>query len=116
LEVKKVVKLIGLLKRKPGMTLGEFSRYWEEQHGPLVARVFPGAKRYVQNHPAKLSEGGEPQVDGVVELWFDDLESFRAASEFYLGDGGKVIRDDEEKFIDRSQMVFFVGEEKVIKQ
>ncbi|MEE9202237.1 MAG: EthD domain-containing protein [Dehalococcoidia bacterium] len=110
-----MVKLIGLLKRKPGMTMEEFSRYWEEEHGPLVAKVFPGVTRYIQNHPAKLSGGGEPQVDGVVELWFGDLESFRAASDFYRGDKGKVIRDDEEKFIDRTKMVFFVGEEKVIK-
>ncbi len=110
-----MVKLIGLVKRKPGMTQAEFSRYWEEQHGPLVARVFPGAKRYVQNHPVKLSGGGEPQVDGVVEIWFDDLEALQAASAFYLGDQGKVIRDDEEKFIDRSNMVFIIAEEKVVK-
>ncbi len=109
-----MVKLIGLVKRKAGMTQEEFSRYWEKEHGPLVARVFPGAKRYVQNHPVKLPGGGEPQVDGVVEIWFDDLESFLAASDFYRGDRGKVIRDDEDKFIDRSQMVFLVAEEKVI--
>lgn len=109
-----MVKLIGLVKRKPGVTPAEFTRYWREKHGPLVARVFPGVKRYVQNHPAKLPGGGEPQVDGVVELWFEDLKAFQAASEFYLGEKGKVIRDDEEKFIDRSQMVFFVAEEKVV--
>lgn len=110
-----MIKLIALVKRKPGMTLEEFSRYWENKHGPLVARVFPGVRKYVQNHPARLPGGGEPKVDGVVELWFDDLASFRAASDFYLGEKGKVIRDDEEKFIDRSQMVFFVAQERVIK-
>lgn len=109
-----MIKLIGLVKRKPGMTQEEFTRYWREKHGPLVARVFPGVKRYVQNHPVKLPGGGQPRVDGVIELWFEDPKAFQAASDFYLGEKGKVIRDDEEKFIDRSQMVFFVAEEKVV--
>jgi len=109
-----MVKLITLIKRKSGLSQEEFSRYWEEKHGPLVVKHLPGMKRYVQNHAVRLSSG-EPQVDGVVEIWYDDLESYRAASDFYLGDEGKVIRDDEEKFIDRGKMVFFVAEEKVIK-
>ncbi|MFQ5904227.1 MAG: EthD domain-containing protein [Candidatus Binatia bacterium] len=109
-----MVKVITLVKRKDGLTQEEFSRYWEEKHGPLIAKVFPGVRRYVQNHAARLPGGGAPQVDGVVELWFDDLEAWRAAADFYLGDEGKVIRDDEEKFLDRNKMVFFVAQEKVI--
>lgn len=111
-----MVKLIGLVKRKSGITQEEFSRYWEERHGPLVEKVFPGVKRYVQNHAVRLGRGGEPKIDGVVELWFDDLESLQAVADFYEGEEGKVIRDDEENFIDRSKMAFFIAEEKVIKQ
>lgn len=109
-----MVKVISLLKRKDGLTQEEFSRYWEEKHGPLVIRVVPGLKGYIQNHPARLPGGGEPQIDGVAELWFDSLESWQAAAKFHLGDGGKVIRDDEEKFLDQSKMVWFVAQEKVI--
>jgi len=111
-----MVKAIALLKRKDGITQEEFSRYWEEKHGPLIEKWFPGVKRYVQNHAVRLPGGGEPQIDGVVEMWFDDLQSWRAATNFYQSDEGKVIRDDEEKFIVRSKMIFFVAEEKVIKQ
>ena len=111
-----MIKVITLLKRKKGMSQEEFSRYWEEQHGPLTARVSPGMRRYVQNHAARLPGGGEPPIDGVVEVWFDDLESWRAAADFYQGNAGKVIRDDEEKFIDRSETVFFIAEEKVLIQ
>lgn len=110
-----MIKLIGLLKRKDGITQEEFSQYWEEKHVPLVVKLFPGMKRYVQNHPVKLPGGGEPKFDGIPELWFEDLQSFQAATKFWQSDEGKIIRDDEEKFIDRSKMIFIVVEEKVIK-
>jgi uncharacterized protein (TIGR02118 family) len=114
--VSRLIKLIGLINRKKGLSQEEFTRYWEKEHGPLIARVFPGVRRYAQNHPVQLPGGGQPHVDGVVELWFDDLNTFLKSSEFYLGDPGKIIRDDEDKFIDRSKMLFFVSEEKVIVQ
>ena len=110
-----MVKLIGLLKRKDGITQEEFSQYWEEKHAPLIVKLFPEMKRYVQNHAVKLPGGGEPPFDGVSEVWYDDLQSCQTAAKFWQSDEGKVIRDDEEKFIDRSKMVFLVAEEKVIK-
>ena len=110
-----MIKVITLVKRKEGLSLDEFSKYWEEKHGPLAMKHLPGVRKYVQNHAVRLSSG-EPKVDGVVELWYDDFESYRAAVDFYLGDDGKVIRDDEERFINRSKMVSFIAEEKVIKQ
>ena len=109
-----MVKLIALLKRKDGVSAEEFSRYWHDEHGPLIASSFPKIRRYVQNHAVKLEGGGEPKVDGVVELWFDDLQTWKEFADMYRSEKGKVIADDEEKFIDRSKMVFFVTEEKVI--
>ena len=110
-----MVKVITLLKRKPGISREEFSRYWAKNHGPLIARVLPGVKRYVQNHSLKLGGRGEPQLDGVVELWYEDEKDWRASSDWYQSPAGKVVWDDEAKFIDRDKMVFFVAKEKVIK-
>ena len=98
------------------MTREEFSRHWGKKHGPLVVETFSTATRYVQNHAVSLGEGGESPFDGVCEFWFDDLESWRAAVDTYLGGEGKPIRDDEEEFLDKSKLTFFVGEEKVMKQ
>jgi uncharacterized protein (TIGR02118 family) len=109
-----MVKVITTIRRKEGMSQEEFSRYWEENHGPLIKKILPGVKRYVQNHARKLPGGGEPKIDGVVEIWFEDMDAWRKAAEFFEGEGGKAIITDEEKFIDRSSMVFFVAEEKVI--
>jgi uncharacterized protein (TIGR02118 family) len=109
-----MVKIITLIKKKEGLSDQEFYSYWEKDHGPLIARIFPGVERYIQNHAVKLPGGGRAKYDGVVEIWYKDMESWRRASDFYQGDEGKVIIDDEAKFIDRDAMVFVVVEEKVI--
>ena len=111
-----MVKFVAMMKRKSGMTAEEFSQYWYEKHAPLVMEVLPGIKRYVQNHAVKLpGRTGEPRVDGILELWFEDLESWQRFTDWYFSDDGKVLRDDELKFIDMSTVISFVAEEKVIK-
>lgn len=110
-----MIKLIQLLKRKGGLTQEEFSQYWEEIHGPLAAKMIPKLRKYVHNYPIRLSKGGEPPIDGIAELWFNDLESWRESVNWYRSDEGKVIREDEDKFIDKSKLVVFVAEEKVVK-
>ncbi len=110
-----MVKFIGMLKRKAGMTMEEFSEHWYENHAPLVLKLVPGVQRYVQNHVVRLPGGGEPRFDGTLEIWFDGLESWRKTQEWYFSDDGKVLRNDEERFIDLSKSVFVVTEERVIK-
>lgn len=109
-----MIKVFTLIKRRNGLSYEEFAKYWEEQHGPLMKQVLPGVKRYSQNHLVRLPGSGEPQYDGIAEMWFDDLESWHKTRKAYLGDKRKLIEDDENKFIDKSKMLFFVVEEKVI--
>src|SRR3954467_6601808 len=47
-----MIRIVFLLRRKTGMSLAEFHRYWREQHGPLVAghAQHIAALRYVQVH------------------------------------------------------------------
>ena len=109
-----MVKVFTLIKKKDGLTREEFSKYWEYEHGPLVAKMLPGVSRYIQNHAIQIG-GGEPQYDGVVEMWFDDIDTWKTARDFYTGEAGKSIREDEERFLDRSKMVFIIAEGIVIK-
>ena len=86
---------------------------------PLLKRVVPEVvaseqKRYVQNHAVRLPSGREPPFDGVVELWFNDLESFWKWNNWYVSDDAKPLLDDEENFIDKSKMIFLIGDETVI--
>ena len=76
----------------------------------------PGVIRYVQNHPVRLGASGEPRVDGVVEVWFDNMDTWRAAATFYDSDRGRVIREDEENFLDTTKTVAFIAEESVIRE
>ena len=109
-----MVKLIAMMKRKPGLTQDEFSKYWKEIHALVALKNIPGLEKYVQNHQVKLNDR-EPAYDGIAELWFKDMESFKYMSKWYRSDEGKVLRDDEARFMDTSKMVSYVCEELVIK-
>ena len=52
--------------------------------------------------------------DGFVELWFDNLEAYEKFLTWRQSDGAKVLRDDEDKFMDRSKIVRYVVEEHII--
>lgn len=74
-----MIKLIGLLKRKEGMPVEAFQRYWRDVHAPIIART-PGLRRYVQSHSIAEIYDDYPQAyDGMAEAWFDSLEAFVAA-------------------------------------
>jgi uncharacterized protein (TIGR02118 family) len=111
-----MVKVIVLLKRKEGVTREEFARHWQEAHGPLAANLPPGLRRYVQNHPVQILNGGEQKFDGVAEIWYDDIQSVKAVNDFYLSQRGMTIREDEKKYFDMSKAIFLVVEEKVIRE
>ncbi len=114
-----MIKIITMLKRKSDLTPDDFSQYWHEKHGPLALKVIPEAvrsviRKYVQNHPIKLGEGEGSLYDGVAEICFDDLKAFRKWTDWYFSDDGKVLRDDEENFMDKSKRIIVVAEERVM--
>lgn len=72
-----MVKTVSLLRRADHLSREEFHRWWLEEH-TLVARKIPGVRKYV----VSLTLGaltGEPEWDGVAEVWFDDEAALRAA-------------------------------------
>jgi uncharacterized protein (TIGR02118 family) len=73
------VKLIALLKARPGMTRDEFARRWIEAHAPLTLR-FPNLKGYRMNVPLDEYQEieGELPYDGTAELWWDSLAEMQA--------------------------------------
>ena len=118
-----MIKFTMCLHRKPGMTLAEFHDYWLNKHGPLVISLAPALniRRYVQVHALdkphndyfRKSRGGPERYDGIVELWYDSIDSFEAA--FSTAEGraaGRALKADEANFIDLSRSPGWVGEEK----
>ncbi len=102
-----MVKLVSLLYRKRGITNEQFYSYWREKHGPLVARVIPFARRYVQNHPLEWP-GLTHEADGIVELWFDTEEHVRKYLQWRDTAEGRELKDDEDRFQDFKRTRRFV--------
>ena len=73
------VKLLVLLKRKPGIPLGNFREYALKVHAPLVAEL-PGLRRYIQCHTRDGYYAiGESRFDSVEQIWFDNLDALKKA-------------------------------------
>jgi uncharacterized protein (TIGR02118 family) len=108
-----MIKSVGLLTRRPGLTREEFMRHWVEVHAPL-AHAVPGVRRYVQNHIlAERHRADIPtielEIDGIAELWYDDRAAMERAN---ASPEAKRLHDDGALFIGRIKS--FVIEEKVI--
>jgi uncharacterized protein (TIGR02118 family) len=106
-----MVKVLTFLKRRPGMAVDEFQRYWRTRHPEAVMRL-PGVRRYVQSHTlASAYAKGEPVWDGIAEVWADDTEALRAMTR---GPEHAALQADEAVFIDRATMGLIVTEEHVV--
>lgn len=109
-----MIKIIALLKRKAGLSLQQFSDYYQNTHAPLFARTIPPSvdraiTHYTQNHAVMLGTGRtEAAYDCVTEIGFDDLAGLRLWSDWYAGPDGAVLREDEERFMDTSKRVVIV--------
>ena len=108
-----MIKVVGLLTRKPGMSHEAFVRHWSDIHGPL-AHAVPGIRRYVQSHIVDTRTRPDipetdVEIDGIAELWYDDLESLRRAA---ATPEMKALTDDGALFI--GQIKTYVIEEQQI--
>lgn len=120
-----MIKLTFCLMRLPHLSREAFQDYWFDTHGPLVASVAEvlQIRRYVQLHslPPDVSEAlrasrGAPEpYDGVAELWFDSLEAMaQNGRRPEAHAAGRMLLEDERKFIDLSRSPLWFGEEKVV--
>jgi uncharacterized protein (TIGR02118 family) len=118
-----MLKLTFCLRRLPNLTLAAFQDYWLNNHGPLVRRLQPalGMVRYVQLHRLEgdLAAGmqrvrGAPEpYDGVAELWWESEERFREARSG-TREAGRLLLEDEARFIDLARSPLWLGREEVI--
>jgi uncharacterized protein (TIGR02118 family) len=107
-----VIKLIALLKRKPGMSEEDFHTHWRGTHGPLVASTKSGqhALRYEQNHRAGHEQDrlGAGDYDGVTIQWFTSMADFQAS---IAEDDYAQIAADMDEFLDMDKLVFLLTED-----
>ena len=110
-----MIKVIVLVKRKEGISREEFYKYWKEVHGPFVAKHIPYLKKYVQNHFVDIP-GNDYEGDGIIETWYDDIESFQKSMAFNSAPEAKKLGEDWAKIADMSPPRMWVVEEHVIKE
>jgi uncharacterized protein (TIGR02118 family) len=107
-----VVRLTCLLRRKAGLTPGEFHEHWRTVHGALIAASLSGRHvlRYEQ-HPRPLSDyrgDDDPGFDGVTVQWFENMEGYQA----HMAEPDfSAIWEDIERFLDTDQLHFIVTED-----
>ena len=94
-----MIKVIALLKRKPGLSREEFNQRWLNEHIKLSTRM-PGLRGYRINIATDYQPEGtglEPIYDGTAELWWDSFEAMDAA---FSSNEGKVAGVDADEFSD----------------
>ena len=117
-----MVKLMFCLRRKPDLTHEQFLKHWSGPHAAIgmAGADAIGARRYVQNHTLshplndalQQSRQSSSAFDGVVELWFDDIDGIERT--FTDEAARQVIRElakDELNFVDLANSPIFVVEE-----
>lgn len=120
-----MIKLTFCLRRRPGMTLEDFQRYWRGTHAALVAEraAVMGIRRYVQVHTTDLPglhkslqtrNGGAPEpYDGVAELWFDSLDALGGDDPAKRQAAAEMLAD-ERNLIDLPNSPMWFSEEHVV--
>jgi uncharacterized protein (TIGR02118 family) len=114
-----MLKVYILVRRRSDMTHEQYVEYWRDKHAPLFSSQ-PDTKRYVRRYiQSRITEdkpGGMVlgDVDGIVQLWFDDIDGFNAFanSPSYLN----VIKPDEERFTDQKRCEYFFATEHSIME
>ncbi|MBL7501500.1 EthD domain-containing protein [Frankia sp. CNm7] len=116
-----MIKVIMLLKRKPGLSLAEFVEHYENVHVPLVEKLATRARRYERHflHPmGNVVAGGdplEPEYDVVTEIWYDDLAAFTDEKRDARQHPELVaaVIADEKVLFDRAKTRFAFAEDRV---
>ena len=108
-----MIKSFTIARRLPSLTRAEYLRYWKEKHAPLAARVIPGVRKYVQNHPI-IIPGFEFEIDGITEMWWDSIEAYQEYLAWRQTDEAKVLLEDEKKFSDGTRRQRFLAMEHLV--
>ena len=113
-----MIKLVALLKRKPGMSMEEFINYYETKHSKIGEKyVSKHANRYLRKYLRPLPGAAvdapmEQHYDVVTETWFPDRKALEAAfADLGTAEAQAEISEDEDKLFDRSRIHIYLAEE-----
>ena len=97
-----LIKRMSLLTRRPEHDAERFRHEWLSVHAPVVAR-FPHLVGYTQNlivgreaTPGAVAPYDAVPADGIVEMWFGDVDGLRAA---FASDAAREAQTHAREFI-----------------
>ncbi|WP_213571416.1 EthD domain-containing protein [Rhodococcus sp. USK13] len=114
-----MIKVVALFKKKDGLSDSAFRDHYENNHIKLFAEHLraPGILRYARRYltPIRDAISGESRSSGfdvVMELWFEDDQSYRDFFEKPMDQSFRtLVAADEEKLFDRDSMFLHTVEE-----
>ena len=94
-----MIKALNFFKRKPGLGVEDFRKYWLNEHAEVI-RAIPELRRYVVSITLSSAyKNREPLYDGISEAWFDDEATLRATAD---STPRQAAHADDVKFVDMS--------------
>src|SRR6201996_4151763 len=114
-----MLKIFAFLARRQGMDVQAFRDHYENRHVPLICSLAPPPLVYKRNY---LKRGDEINLEGgaligfdvVTEQVFADRDTFQDwIGKLSTPENGPRVREDEDRFLDRSHYFAYVIEESV---
>lgn len=89
-----MVKLIALLKRKPGISREEFAKRWLDEHTKISTQL-PNLLEYRINIATqRQQDNGEAEYDGTAEMWWESIDAMEAAFQSDIGQRAGADADE----------------------
>jgi len=108
-----MVKAFNFFKRKPGLGVDDFRKYWLNEHAAII-RAIPELRMYVASITLPSAyRNREPLYDGVSEAWFDDEDAIRASAD---SPQRRAASADDTKFVDMSKAASIITDEIIQKE
>lgn len=117
-----MIKVVFLMRRKPGMAFETFSDYWLNSHVKLIRQYAGPLKilKYVQSHalPSDVMQTFRPEWDdtnawdGIAEVWLESLDVLRQSRGTTEMDRIQdILLADEASFVDLERSTVIVTQE-----
>lgn len=106
-----MIKLVCCIRKKCEVSSEEFLDRWRRSHALIGSRI-PGVLKHVQNYVVIDGNAAEHSFDGIIELWFESLESLLQAQQ---SAEWKRMQADQKEFTEHGIGSFFLCEEYEIK-
>ncbi|MEU9546565.1 EthD domain-containing protein [Streptomyces mirabilis] len=113
-----MIKMVGIFKKKEGMSDEEFREYYENVHCPLFNEYLkkPGVERWTRRYltpiaPPITGEVADSGFDVIVEIWCDETFYKSFFVDPMPAEFRAMVVEDEKNLFDRDHMYMYLADE-----